>query len=401
LFERTIIRLIDGQLVWYPPGTDSDPRPLDSDTERARLRQIASQPQGQLCFAVPGTDVTLLKVEFSAAEKKHIHKALPFTLEEQLIEDIDQLHFSTATIGKTSLCAAVCSSEKMRDWAALHEGLPAAKSWVAEPQLLPWQAGEWTLVLEEGYAIVRMGECEGFSIERELLSPMLVAAMAGNSTAPRAVIIYGQDQEADRALLPESLNDAMQWRAGDFRAALLLSEADNLAVNLLQGAFARRLPLNRWWPQWRTVAAVLAVAFSIQLVSSYAGYVVLKRENLALRQETEHSYRRAFPKGALVDAEKQVKRQLDGLRGSAQTSGFVSLMDKVGSIIASRPGTQIESINYTDKGGEMRMNITASDFAAVEAIRTAMTEKGLDAVMENSNAQGERVRARLRVGEKS
>jgi len=401
LFERTIIRLIDGQLVWYPPGTDSEPRPLDSDTERARLRQIAVQPQGQLCFAVPGTDVTLLKVEFSAAEKKHIYKALPFTLEEQLIADIDQLHFGTVMTGKTRLCAAVCSKDKMRDWAKLFEGLAAAKSWVAEPQLLHWQAGEWTLVLEQDYAIVRTGESEGFSIERELLRPMLVAALAENSAAPQAVIVYGQDQEADRALLPEPLRDAMQWRAGDYRAALLLSESDGFAVNLLQGAFAYRLPLNRWWQQWRTVAAVLAAAFAIQLITAYAGYVALEGENLALRQETERSYRRAFPKGALVDAEKQVKRQLDGLRGSAQTSGFVSLMDKVGSIIAGRPGTQIESINYSDKGGEMRMNITASDFAAVEAIRTAMSEKGLDAVMENSNAQGERVRARLRVGEKS
>ncbi len=35
---------------------------------------------------------------------------------------------------------------------------------------------------------------------------------------------------------------------------------------------------------------------------------------------------------------------------------------------------------------------------AVEAIRTALTNSGLDAVMESSNVQGDLVRARLRVG---
>jgi type II secretion system protein L len=388
-------------MVWYPPGTDANPQRLDSGEGLARVRQLAAQPQGRLCFAVPGTDVSLLSVEFSAAEKKHIHKALPFTLEEQLISDIEQLHFSTEMTGKNSLCVALCSSEKMHAWQAALADLPTVKHWVAEPQLLPWRAGEWTVVLETSYAIVRTGDCEGFSIERILLPSVLQAALEGSAEAPQAVIVYGQDQRSDQALLPESLRERMQWRLGDFRAALLLSQEDNVAVNLLQGDFARKLPLNRWWQQWQSVAAVFALAFCLQLVATYSSYLALERENLALRQEIESTYRRAFPRGALVDAEKQVKRQLDSLRGTAQASGFVSLMDRVGKIVASKPGTHIDSINYSDKGGEMRMNITASDFEAVEAVRTAMTKNGLNAVMENSNAQGERVRARLRVGEKS
>ena len=136
----------------------------------------------------------------------------------------------------------------------------------------------------------------------------------------------------------------------------------------------------------------------LQLVASYTSYIGLERENLELRRQIETSYRRAFPKGALVDAEKQVKRQLDALRGTAQSSGFTSLMNRAGEVVASKPGARITSLSYNEKGGEMRMNITAQDFEAVESIRTAMTENGLNAVMETSNAQGEQVRARLRVG---
>ena len=115
----------------------------------------------------------------------------------------------------------------------------------------------------------------------------------------------------------------------------------------------------------------------------------------------QDSYRKAYPKGAVVDAEKQLRRQLDALRGSAQTGGFVSLMERVGRVIASKPGTTIASVNYNDKGNEMRMNIVAADFEAVEQVRAEINKAGLQAVMESSSAQGERVRARLRVGERS
>ena len=47
------------------------------------------------------------------------------------------------------------------------------------------------------------------------------------------------------------------------------------------------------------------------------------------------------------------------------------------------------------------MNILASDYEAVEQIRAGINKAGLEAVMENSSAQGDRVRARLRVGERS
>ena len=190
----------------------------------------------------------------------------------------------------------------------------------------------------------------------------------------------------------------MQWRQGNLYSALLLSDSAHPQCNLLQGDYAPRLPLARWWRQWRTVAALFAAAFCLQVLANYADYRNLKNENLALRGAVQDSYRKAFPRGAVVDAEKQLRRQLDALRGSGQTSGFVSLMDRVGVVIAGSPGTTIASINYNDKGDEMRMNIVAADFEAVEQVRAQINQAGLQAVMESSSAQGDRVRARLRVG---
>ncbi|MEH6593214.1 MAG: type II secretion system protein GspL [Halioglobus sp.] len=398
MLDSTIIRMIDGRLVWYPVGADQGPQALDSPEAQLRIQQLAGSQRNKLCFAVPGTDVSIFKVDFDAAEKKHIAKALPFALEEQLISDIDELHFSIGLETKTRLCAAVCSQRAMEFWQNKLQEFPTATQWIPEPLMLPWQSGEWTLVLEHNYAIVRTGNCEGFSIERSLLSGMLLSALQEREEPLTAVVVYGQDQAEDEDLLPESVRDISQWRRGDFGAAQMLHQDENVMVNLLQGAYGQSLPLRHWWQQWRTVAALLLGAFCLQLIASYASYQSLARENVELRTDIQKSYRRAFPEGALVDPEKQVRRKLESLQGSSQSSGFSRLMNDVGEIVASKPGTQIASLNYNEKGGEMRMNIVASDFETVEAIRIAMMDRGLDAVMENSNAQGDKVRARLRVG---
>jgi len=397
LQDGAVVRLKEGRLAWYSPGAGDAPRFLDESDAREAFLAAQALPGSTAYFAVPGADARLCQLEVSAQEKKHIQKSLPFMLEEGLVADIEELHFSSLMQGKTSMAVAVCSVEKMAQWQALLADFPGINHWLPEPLVLPWNEGEWCVVVDGGTAIVRTGPSAGFSVELNTLGIMLESARL-DSTPPQAIIVYGQNQSEDTAYVPSSLQQRVQWRRGELGSALMLAQNPGSALNLLQGDFGARLPLARWAKQWRAVAAVVGIAFCVQLGATYAELAALERENLALRQAVEQSYRKAYPRGAMVDPEKQLKRQLGALRGSSQTGGFVSLLSSVGEVINSNPGTDIASINYNQKGDEIRMNITAKDYEAVESIRTAMTSAGLRATMESSNAQGDKVRARLRVG---
>jgi type II secretion system protein L len=400
LGNTAVIRLLEGQLVWYPPGADTEPRALNNDIDQEKLRAMLAQRRVNVCFAAAGADARLLVLPVTAAEKKHISKSLPFTLEEQVVADVDDLHFAYCPLDKENFAVAIVAREKMEQWLGELSEFPGIQKWLPEPLLLPWKSGEWCLVVEGDSVIVRVGECDGFTVECELVGDMLQSVLQA-TTAPESVVIYGSDQAADTQLVPDEMREVVQWRSGNLYAAMLLSESSEVNLNLLQGEFGARLPLGRWWRQWRAVAAVFAAVFILQLAASFADYRSLSAQNLALRGAVQDSYRQAFPKGAVVDAEKQLRRQLDALRGTGQSSGFVSLMDRVGNAIAGMPGTTIASINYTDKGDEMRLNIVAADFEGVEKLRSRMNEAGLEAIMESSSTQGDRVSARLRVGERS
>jgi len=73
-------------------------------------------------------------------------------------------------------------------------------------------------------------------------------------------------------------------------------------------------------------------------------------------------------------------------------------MDRVGQVLDKESGTVLGSINYNDRGGDMRMNIVADDFQSVERVRSGINAAGLVATMESSSAQSDGVRARIRVG---
>jgi general secretion pathway protein L len=404
LRNAAIIRLVEGRLAWYPPGAGTEPQWLDDDIACQKLHATLAQRSTKVCFAVPGADARLLTLGVAAEEKKHLSQSLPFMLEEQVASDVDNLHFSYAPLAHDRFAVAIAAKSKMAEWQELLEDYSGIQLWLPEPLLLPWQAGEWCLVLEGDSAIVRVGPCEGFTAERELVPALLQSVFdeaADEAGELGAVIVYGMDQVADTGLVPVELRDKVQWRRGNLCAALLLSDIPEVRLNLLQGGFAPRLPLALWWRQWRAVAAVLVAAGVLQMAAAYAEYRSLFIQNMALRGGVEESYRRAFPQGAVVDAEKQLRRQLDVLGGTGQGSGFVGLFERVGGAIAGMPGTSIASINYNDKGNEMRLNIVAADFEGVEQLRSRINEAGLEAIMESSTTQGDRVSARLRVTERS
>ena len=394
--DSAVIRILDDALVWYPPGSGDAPRPLDGPEAVAQLAAAAGHGgHGKgLVFAAPAADIALRAVSFTAAEKRHIARALPYLLEDQFAEEVEGLHFAVRPLSRLSLSAAVCSHARMREWGERLSALsPAPKitQWIPEPLLLPWQPGEICILIEEHAVLARTGPSEGFGIDRALATPALAGLEA------ETVIVYGMNQDADQALLPPALRRRMQWRTGGFGAALMLSDGDKRPLDLLQGEYGPRLPLGDWWRQWRVAAAFLGAAFCLHLAATWAGYERLAAVNLDLRRGLQAAYREAVPQGAMTDPERQLRRKLAAARGDAGSgASFTAVMDLAGRALREQEGARLRSVAFSDRLGEARFTVILPDFRDVEALRERMEEQGLEAVMENSAAEGGMVRARIK-----
>jgi type II secretion system protein L len=212
----------------------------------------------------------------------------------------------------------------------------------------------------------------------------------------QTLIVYTVDQALAQAMIPPPLHGAIQWRQGGFSEALLLSDPHPPGPDLRQGEFAPRLPLARWWAVWQRVALALVVACVLKTGFSVADYQMLKAEDLQLRQAIQTSYRRVNPRGAVVDVEKQLNRQLGEFGANTQRNAFTPIIVALLTAIQQVDGIQLTALNYSGKG-DLRLSLSAPDFESVEQVREQLKAQSFSAQLENSNARGSGVAARLRV----
>ncbi|WOJ98417.1 type II secretion system protein GspL [Congregibacter brevis] len=393
----SVVYLRDGDPYWLDAGVTYA---LADEASGAleRLSQSLAERDHGVVFAAPGSDVRLLELTVTPEEKKHLNTSLPFMLEESLSGNIEDVHFARNAIDKEQYAIAMVDKSSMTLWEGQLEALNAPLPWIPEPLLLPWTSSEWTMVIEAETTLLRYGRNAGTRIENTLL-PTLVGALL-EEDSPDRVIVYGDQESLDSSFLMALKAVEVQWRTGGFSQALMLRDGSEPTLNLLQGEFAPQLPYARWWGQWRKVAALFLLALSIHLLSGWLDLQRMERENLVLRTEIESVYRGVNPRGAIVDAEKQLRRQLDGLRGGTGGGSFTGLLAPVGTSLSSQDEMLLASLSYSQRNAELRVNLLAADFADVESLRGSLEQAGYSATLESSSRSGDRVRARLRVGER-
>lgn len=340
-------------------------------------------------IGLPSDDVRTAVLEVSADERKHLASSLPYMMEEQVADDVEDLHFVSAPIDGDAYLVAFTRKAQMANWIEALPGAEELKLFSPEALCLPVNGNECCIVVQGQEAVMRWSESQGARVDLTLLSVVLDSL----PDMPSALVIYGTDREAVMAHLSDEQASRVDWRQGGWGALLMLTQASP-PINLRQGAFAPRLPLGKWWNIWKTVAIAAGVAMALQFVADLAQYQTLKSHNLDLRSAIQESYRKANPRGAVVDVEKQLNRQLSEFAGGDGVAAFTPRLVDVVTATLAHDG-RVTSVNYS--AGQLRLNLTADNFAAVERIRQQLEQSGLKATLETSNARGDEVRARLRV----
>ena len=376
-----IVRFEEGAVVLLQPGLA--PATLDLETQTLPDNAVV---------ALPADRLRSLMVRVAPEEVKHLKQALPFMMEESLLDDVDALHFAHQKLNDEQHAVAVIERETLAAWVAEMPDALREKPWISEALCLPWSEGHCTLVFEAEHVLIRWGLAEGARVEHALLPGLLGTFRETLS----AYVAYGVDEQSARGLLPQHVNDVLQWRQGGLPEALLLADPILTAPDLRQDSFAPKLPLMRWWGVWQRVAVALGVALTLKTGVSVADYQTLKTEDLQLRQAMQDSYRRVNPRGAVVDVEKQLNRQLAEFGAGGQQSAFTPSLVALLTEISKVDGIALTSVNYSG-GKDMRVNLSAPDFQSVERVREQLAQSLPAAELENSNARGDGVVARIRV----
>ena len=128
--------------------------PMTGPLEQARQRAAGRH----VCVLVPGTDVLLTEPELPVKAGAKLQQVVPYALEEQLAEDIDELHFA---IGRRNTDApttpvAVVALSLMDEWTnTLKAAGLVPEAMYVDSDLLPVNPGHAVALLEDDVVVVR------------------------------------------------------------------------------------------------------------------------------------------------------------------------------------------------------------------------------------------------------
>lgn len=391
----------DGAYCWTWRDHQDQPSSKDRETSLSQLAAAMHNQRGESIFLAPADTVALREVEFNDKEKRLLNRTVPFSLEDDLADDIENLHFALGRAEDHRMPVAVIQQDVMSAWLQdFNEAGLIINAVIPEQTLLPLNENGWTLLVDGERWLVRAGQTQGFALEAQSAGLALQLLMDEAEQLPDTLLVVGVSEDAREDLvvqLPELLRARVEWGEAGYWPVIAQANPKAGGWNLLQGDFATSLPFAKMWLQWRTLLILLAVAVTLQLGLNVLTQQQLESENIALRSSIEQTYRSVVPKGAVVDPEKQLRRKVSTLKGSGGGQGFMSMMEKVGAVVNADKAVAIDGINYNEKQGEIRLSLLANEFKNVEDVRSKIQQAGFTAELAGSSADGDKTRARLRI----
>jgi general secretion pathway protein L len=345
---------------------------------------------------VPAEQVGLHLATLPTRNVRQVRRAVPFVLEDQLAESVDNLHFALGPAGTgTERSVAVVSRAQMESWLdALTAAGIRAQELTPDVLALPLEDEGWTLYLGAERALLRKGRVDGFACELENLPLLLQAALeeAGEDGPPRITVYREGDADG-----PADLPPGPEYHTRPCPEGLLsvLGRARS-ELNLLQGPFELAAPWKRQLSQWRFAAALAAAWILVIGAGALVEGMRLHAQATQLEAANRQLFFEVLPDTSrYVAARSRIQRRLDELESGERDSGLFVILAQAAEALAAHPELTLEQLQF--RAGNLDLNLLAKDTQILEELIQRLRDNALEAQLVSASRDGDQVRGRLRV----
>ncbi len=372
--------------------------------------------QRRVVCAVPSTDLYLDQVTLPAgSNRRKFRQAAPYALEEELAEDLEELHFAlgkeqsviihtetgeddTPSNKQLHIPVVAINKERLQNWLDM---LAAAgiKPHALMPDVLtvPLTENQWTVFIGGKTALVRTDKNNGFACELENLSVLLNTALAQEPT-PSRIQLWNYNEQTPELSLQQEIEVEVIEPNQEPLATLARGYQKETAINLLQGEFSYREEYGKLLKPWRIPLILLSVLITVLFSSNVIEYFRLKNENRQLTQQLEDTYKRAFPQARnIVKPRFQMEQKLKQLGGaSSADSPFLEMLRIATEKINTNKKININSINFN--GERLDIDLSVPDMQSLDTLKQQLDQQtGLSTEIQSASAEGSEVSGRLRI----
>jgi general secretion pathway protein L len=368
------------QLSWMLLNEQGAAEQIILHGQLSELAALAANCQNAQVVAIaPPEDVLLISAKLPKLPRQRLLQALPFALEEQLLAEIDDLHFAIGDYAESGLPVAIVSKTKLRAW------LNALKEIGLQPSLLipaalsvPLVDNQWRVNVFGDSAMLRTGSYSGFACDKYNLAVLLELKLAEEATPPLLSIVNYSTDEFPQATAHASEKDFMLTLAQ-------LPEKNSL--NLLQNAFQAKRKVashNKIWLWTGYLAgAWLALVLCFDLVS----LTLLQHQETKLETAINTIYKHNFPAATSVVAPKaRMTEKLNNLTNENHKNRLLAWLAYLAKSKAQVNAIKFNQLDY--RNNQLNLEFTAPSLASIDTLTQALTQQGLQVKQQNVAAAG-------------
>ena len=376
---------------------------LTSAVSSGTLQDAADEVEGRRATLIlPADDVLLAQCVVPGNSLARAQQAIPYALEEQVADDVEDLHFALGTKNRSDEYPVAVIAMDIMDSVTqqCHDVGLRPTEIVPETLALPLpgapiETGKvWSALLDQDRAVVRLDDYEGFVTDTAMASLMIESSLGEHEDMHDTSLVVYSTPSATEMEVPAAL--AVDVRHCDSAVALYANGlATTPRVNLLQGSYSPKKNFDKAWKPWRATAALAACICAALFVGKLLELRQLQSVEADLDARIATAFEQALPGTRMQRPRRQVQAALDDI-GAANTDGFTARMSQIAASLSTQPQTQLRTIGY--RNGRFDLDLNTDDVPTLDALKSELTRQGaLDMTVQSANRENDGVRGRVRI----
>jgi general secretion pathway protein L len=372
------------------------------------LELAAAESAGRrVVLLVPAVDVILARIQVPMRSAPRVIKAAPFALEEQIAEDVDEMHFAVGRqLPGGEWPVAAVREDRLVEWL---ERLDAAglepSAVVSEAVCLPETPGTACWFVDGEQVIARGSDgLDTVSFEVPSLQDLVeFGPDPEDDDAALHVTLYATGADLDArdgeiARLRDTVSSVeLRQMDGDPLAYLAPRAVERGALNLLQGDYAPKSSVEVLWKPWRSAAALFG-ALCVVIIGREALLLAdLKGRENELDTAIQAACTQALGGERCVrpvfQVENRLAERLGG--GNADAGLFLEGLERLSAALSATSGATLEAVSY--RNGVMDLRLKAPSVDSLDKIRSQVSSDQLAASIQSANNEGSFVEGRLQL----
>ncbi len=366
----------------------------DSNAVHTWHEVSAQAVANHMIILLPGTVVRMLPVTLPNMSMAELQQAVPNSLEEQLAEDIHELHFSIGDATGTNQRYVAIIQKKI--W---HTLLDELKTHNVCPDLifpdylaLPLEQNCCTVYIDSKYMLLRSSAAQGFTSDANLLNTVLPLYLAQTQVAPSSMHIIH-----DPAVAEPHVDTSIPTTTSTFEFAQILQPnalLEHPPFNMLTRPFRkRRKSTERSYWYWCGVSFICCIA--ILFLSQLALYIDFKIKHASLDRQLLTAYQRVFPGvSQLIDPRLRVEAELKAY--ALNPNPVMLILQKIAQVKSKNSAISITTLNYASS--KITMTITADTELQLTQFNKQLTDFGLHITSNQAPLDNKKISETLTIG---